>query len=105
MKNEISLHYVSVEWLHNTPSEPVHLYYELDADRYERRKVEVYRDGTLHLASASHGQGSTFLAWEPHPPKAEIEADPEFRVREITAQEFDAIWSHARQADLQPVAG
>ncbi len=105
MKNEIALHYVSVEWLHSTPSEPVHLYYELDTDRYERRKVEVYRDETMNSASESHGQGSTFLAWEPHPSQAEIEADSEFRVREITAQEFDAVWNRASQPDLQPVAG
>ncbi len=104
MKNETPLHYVSVEWFHSTPSEPVHLYYELDADRCERRKLEVYRDGTMHSASASFGQGSTFLAWEPHPSQSEIEANPEFRVREITAREFDAIWDRARQADLQPVA-
>jgi len=104
MKNETPLDYVSVEWLHSTLSEPVHLYYELDADRYERRKLEVYQDGTMHSASASHGQGSTFLAWEPHPTQPEIEVNPEFHVREMTAQESDAIWDRARQADLQPVA-
>ena len=105
MKNEIALHYVFVEWLHDMLNEPVHLYYELDADRYEHRKVEVCRDGTLHSASAAHGQDSTFLAWEPHPPLSEIEANSDFHVCEITAQEFDAVWNRARQADLQPVAG
>ncbi len=84
---------LSVEWLHTTPDEPVHLYYELDADRYEHRKVEEYRNGTMHSADASHGQGSTFLSWEPHPLQSEIEADPEFRVHKMTAQEFEGIWS------------
>ena len=104
MKNEIPLHYVSVEWLHEILNEPVRLYYELDPGRCERRKVEVYRDGTLQAADASQGHGTTFLAWEPHPPQAKIEADPQFRVCKITAQEFDVIWNRAKQADLQPSA-
>ncbi len=105
MKNENPLRYVFVDWLHTAPDEPVHLYYELDADRYERRKVEEYRDGTLHTADASHGQGSTFLAWEPHPTLVEITEDPQFRVREVTVQEFEWVWSRARHAELQPVVG
>lgn len=98
------MHYVAVEWLHDALDQPVHLYYELGADRYERRKVEEYRDGRMHAADGSHGQGSTFLSWEPHPPVAEIEADPEFRLRQMTAQEFEGIWLRAKQRDLQPVA-
>ena len=90
-----SVHYIAVEWLHMAPDEPIHLYYELDQDRYERRKVEMYRDGTLHSADATFGRGSTFLAWEPHPPVADISADPQFHVHEITAQEFENLWNRA----------
>jgi len=89
------MEYVAVEWIHTTPDEPVLLYYELDADRHERRKVEEYRDGRVHSADATHGQSSTFLSWEPHPPLAEIAADPQFRVRKITAQEFERVWGQA----------
>jgi len=92
---ENSMHYIAVEWLHTALDEPTHLYYELDADRYERRKVEIYRDGTIHSADATHGQASTFLAWEPHPPLAGISADPQFHVREITTQEFERVWNQA----------
>ncbi len=98
---ENSMHYVAVEWAHTAPDEPVYLYYELDANRYERRKVEEYRDGTRHSANATHGQGSTFLSWEPHPPLVEINADPEFHAQEIIAQEFEEIWNQARQRELQ----
>lgn len=98
-------YYILVEWLHTAPNEPVRLYYELDSTRRELRKVEEYRNGTLHSADAAHGQGNTFLAWEPHPPVAEIEQDPQFRISKVTAQEFDAIYSRARQADLEPAAG
>ena len=100
MKNN-AMYYVAVEWIHTFPDEPIYLYYELDADRYEQRKVEEYRDGTLHSADATHGQGTTFLSWEQHPPLAEINADPEFHAREITAQEFNRIWSQAAPSGLQ----
>lgn len=96
------MHYIAVEWLHMAPDEPIHLYYELDQDRYERRKVEAYRDGTLHAADATHGQEATFLAWDPHPPVADISADPQFLVREITAQEFESIWNRAARHKQEP---
>ena len=97
--------YIVVEWLHTAPDEPISLYYELDADRHERRKMEVYQDGTMHSADSRHGQGSTFLAWEAHPPLTEINADPEFRAREITAQEFESVWKQATRRVLEPLAG
>ena len=91
-----------VEWLHTAPEEPIRLYYELDLKRRELRKVEEYRDGTLHSADASHGQGNTFLAWEPHPSVAEIQTDPQFRVSELAAQEFEQIWQQAHLRVSEP---
>lgn len=96
--------HIAVEWVHALPDEPVHLYYELDAERYEHRKVEEYQDGSLNAADATHGQGSTFLAWEPHPPFADTQADSQFRLRQTTQQAFEKVWERARQARLQPTA-
>ena len=93
-----------VEWLHSAPSEPIRLYYELDPNRRELRKVEEYRDGTLHSADASHGQRNTFLAWEPHPSVAEIQKDPQFHVTELTPQEFERVWTQAAFHILAPAA-
>ena len=93
-----------VEWLHTAPNEPIRLYYELDSNRREQRKVEEYRDGTLHSADSSHGQGNTFLAWEPHPPRAEIQKDPQFRVSELASQEFERVWQQACLRVLEPSA-
>lgn len=87
------MHYVTVEWKHAAPDEPTHFYYELDEDRYECRKIEVYRDGITHSADATHGQGSTFLSWEPHPPLAAVNADSEFCAQEITREDFESVWS------------
>lgn len=94
--------YTSVEWLYTAPSEPFRLYYELDSERYERRKVEEYQDGRLHSADGTHGQGNTFLAWEPHPLVAEIEKDTQFRVTELAPQEFERIWQQATFHVLEP---
>lgn len=66
--------------------------------------MEVYQDGAMHSASALHGQGSTFLAWEPYPMQSEIEADPEFHVRDITEQEFEQIWKQATSPALETIA-
>ncbi len=96
--------YLLVEWLHTAPNEPVRLYYELDLDRHERRKVEEYRDGTLHSADALHGQGNTFLAREPHPPASEIQKDPQFRVSELSAPEFEQVWQKANRRVLEIAA-
>ncbi|MGI4790485.1 MAG: DUF6881 domain-containing protein [Janthinobacterium lividum] len=96
--------YVAVEWLHTALDEPIWLYYELDTDRHECRKVEEYRDGRMNSADARHGQGSTFLAWESHPSLAEINADPQFRAQEITAPRFEQIWLRATRFMLAPAA-
>lgn len=95
------MYYVAVKWMHDVPDELAHLYYELDADRHERRKIEVHRDGTAHCADATHGQGSTFLSWEPHPPLTEINADPEFRAQEITRDDFERVWNRVLRHELE----
>src|SRR5262249_25192281 len=37
--------WIRVEWRHDSPDDPVVLYSELDAERWETRKVDVYADG------------------------------------------------------------
>jgi len=41
--------YLKVKWIHSHPDAPVLLYSELDRERWEVRKVEVFRDGSLGL--------------------------------------------------------
>ena len=90
------MNYIAVDWKHTSADTPVRLYYELNAERQEQRKVEEYQDGTLHSADASRGQGSTFLAWEAHPTLAEINADPQFAACETTQDEFERLWERAK---------
>jgi hypothetical protein len=98
------MQYIAVKWLHEDSDQPVCLYHELNDARYEQRKVEEYRDGTLHSADANHNQGSTFLAWEPFPTNEEICSEPEFQLSIITALEFERIWQQATSRELERVA-
>jgi hypothetical protein len=87
--------YIKVKWNHSIESEPVLLYSELDDQRMEIRKVEVFSDGRMDYADAARGKGNARLGKVPVPPLAEIESDPEFEPIEIGRGEFDAVWTKA----------
>ncbi|ULR47139.1 hypothetical protein [Rhizobium sp. K102] len=70
--------YIRVQWLHDFPEEPVDLWSELDRERFETRKLEIFRNGTVGYASASEAVGGTMLGIVPVPSLAEIAADSEF---------------------------
>ena len=85
--------YVRVGWRHQHPDEPVILYSELDDNRIEVRKVEVFRDGRCGYASAERASGGTKLGIVAVPELSEIAADPQFEPVEITRDEFEAVWA------------
>jgi hypothetical protein len=89
------MRYVRVAWKHVFPDDPILIYSELDDDRWEVRKVEVFRDGALGYASAKGSSRSLGLGLEPYPPLEEIAGDPQFEPVEITRQEFEDIWLRA----------
>ncbi|HRX84826.1 MAG TPA: hypothetical protein P5572_07395 [Phycisphaerae bacterium] len=84
--------YIKVRWIHSHPDEPVLLYSELNDDRWEVRKIEVYRDGRRGFASVSDSVGDTRLGQGPVPTLAEIAADPQFEPVAIERAEFEAAW-------------
>lgn len=87
--------YLKVRWHHELPEEPVWLFSELDDERYEVRKVELYRDGTGTFADASRHSGSTMLGEIPAPSVAEFLEFEEFSAFEIERSEFEAQWTNA----------
>jgi hypothetical protein len=89
--------YMLVKWCHESEDEPVLLYSELDDDRWEVRKVEVYRDGRCDYASSTESTGSTRLGEIPVPPLTEIAASPEFEAEGISEHEFEGVWGKAHQ--------
>jgi Domain of unknown function (DUF6881) len=92
--------YIRVEWKHEHPDEPILLYSELDEERWEVRKVEVFRGGGATYAWAKGSTGTTWLGERPVPTLAEIAADAVFVVREISRVDFEAVWDQALEAEV-----
>jgi hypothetical protein len=94
------MEYIKVKWVHSHSGEPVLLYSELDKDRWETRKVEVFADGRIGFASATEITPSTKtkLSLEPLPTLDEIASDPQFQPVEIAKDEFEAVWSNRRSS-------
>ena len=84
--------YIKVEWVHDFANEPVELYSELDDNRWEIRKVEIFRNGTGSYAWKGGASGSSQLSITPIPALQEIRRDPQFRPAEISKESFEDIW-------------
>lgn len=84
--------YLKVRWIHENNEDPVLLMSELDGDRYEVRKIEVFRDRRMGFASADRSSAETVLGDKPVPIAADIAADPQFVVQQLDAQEFEKAW-------------
>jgi hypothetical protein len=91
------MEYIAVRWRHSNSAYPTELFSELGPDRYEVRKVEAFSDGRLQYADSQEEIGGTMLGVVPVPPLEEI-VDEEFTPRQITANEFEAMWLAARQS-------
>lgn len=90
--------YFACRWHHEADDDPVLLYEELDNERMEIRKVHEYRNGRLERTDRVAPELLTSLSFEPLPPIAEIEAQPEFTVLPLTQDEFEAVWKRAVDA-------
>ncbi|MDR6289797.1 hypothetical protein E9232_002318 [Inquilinus ginsengisoli] len=84
--------YIRVQWVHSFPDEPVWLISELDGNRRETRKVEIFADGSKGYAAEGVEIGGTRLGFEAAPTLKEIGSDPQFLPEEITKEEFEEIW-------------
>jgi hypothetical protein len=66
---------------------------ELDAARYETRKLEFFRDGSIGAASSSASFNGTELGSMPVPLPSVINADVAFDAKNIEATIFEALWT------------
>lgn len=89
--------YLRVHWIHSCPSEPVLLLSELDDQRYEVRKIEVFADGRMGYAFGDHACGGTLLGELPIPSASEIARDPQFVVEEIDKNVFEESWLQIKE--------
>ena len=96
--------YIKVFWRHEFQNEPFTLYSELDDQRFEARKVELFSDGrtAFSCTSCSSLSPSSQLGMLPIPDNDEIARDPQFEIFEIDAEEFELVWKSARITATQP---
>ena len=87
--------YVRGEWFHDFADEPRFFYAELDDERYELRKVEVFKNGKTVRASTEVLKRDPMapLSDQPWPSLEEINAHEEFHAQEISAADFEDLWN------------
>ncbi|MDF3036596.1 MAG: hypothetical protein K0S28_1870 [Paucimonas sp.] len=85
--------YIDIKWRHDFDDKPVRLVCELDVGRYETRKLEFFRNGSVGFAEAGRHTVKTALALRRVPPLESLNEKPEFEGVAITASEFDLLWS------------
>ncbi|MEU2256175.1 hypothetical protein ABZ540_23685 [Nocardia xishanensis] len=90
---ESGMYYVKVTRAEGGPADPVVIFSELDADGYECRKVEVFRNGLVDCAGAGFEGATTWLADDPLPSMDELALVPGIvGVEMISPQEFQVEW-------------
>jgi Domain of unknown function (DUF6881) len=91
------MNYIRAAWHHSFPDEPIVLYSEMNEERWEVRKVDIFREGPPGIASATLSTRDSMLSEKPIPPISEIASDAQFEPSEITKEEFEEVWSKAIQ--------
>lgn len=91
----INMTYIKVYWNHDFPDEPILMLSELDDDRNEIRKVEVYRGDLLGYACEDRNKNGTLLSECELPELSVINEDIQFEGVEIEKEEFEKVWKKA----------
>lgn len=90
--------YLACRWTHSNAEDPMLILSELDGARYEVRKVHEFADGGLERADRI-ADAATSLSWVTTPSEAEIDAQDEFEVLPLTADQFEDYWRRAMPSD------
>jgi hypothetical protein len=89
------MRYIDVRWLHQFKYDPIRLVSELDADNFETRKLEFFRDGNIGFADENGNSFGVELGEVPVPALDEINSDVQFDGVEISEAYFEKIWACA----------
>lgn len=89
------MEYIKIQWHNDEPDYPKWLFSELNDERFETRKIEVFADGRHSFANADIEQGGVRLSTRPLPPNENIDAQPEFSLSVIGLVAFEAVWRKA----------
>lgn len=89
-----TLKYILLKWLHNLEDEPYLIYSEINDQRYEVRKIEVYKDGTIHKCDEQIADPQIKLGDVEFPENLdEINQYKQFYAKYISQEEFESIWN------------
>lgn len=91
------MRYIDVRWLHHDPEYPIRLVSEIDSDNYEIRKLEFFQDGSVGFACVTFSQQGTALGTAPVPSITEINEMEEFKGKEISQADFEALWEEVAE--------
>jgi hypothetical protein len=84
--------YVHIQWNHELPDAPTDVYSELDADRMEVRKIEMFNNQSIGFAEAGRSTENTSLRPTPLPYVSVLNQDPKAMARDLDWHEFDDLW-------------
>ena len=87
--------YLKVRWYHENPEDPIVLYHEIEADRRETRRIELFEDGRLQRSAKVEPEAPTSLSLEPLPSLDAIREQPEFAAVVIERSIFEEVWDRA----------
>ena len=89
----VAMKYLMVKWVLSAQDDPCVMHSELDEQRMERRKIEVYRDGRWGFADEREEVGGSGLGEALVPTVESLNADLEFEAEEIDEEEFEKMWN------------
>lgn len=95
VKTNKNMEYYKIQWIHNFEDEPVLIFSEVGEDKYETRKVEIYKNGKIGYAFENLEFNGAGLSEKPFPPLNELNGKDEYEeilTSEISIGEFEAIW-------------
>ncbi|HEX9338081.1 MAG TPA: hypothetical protein VF892_19445 [Pseudonocardiaceae bacterium] len=88
--------YLHVKWRHDLPHQPTDIYTEVDDDRWEARKVEVFADGRIQYSDGVDSTGNTDLSDVRSPLPGEAPDNDVLTTTAIDEAAFEHMWNQAR---------
>ena len=86
-------YYFYARWKDAPIGMPTEFYSELDSNRYEIRKIEIFRNRKVGVATTKEHRGTTELGTIPVPSIEEINLQDEFSAEEISQLDFEKAWA------------
>jgi hypothetical protein len=93
--------YIHIKWLHELPDAPTDCYAELDDNRMEVRKIEIFLDQSVGYAMAGRASESTNLRSTPVPYLSQLNQDPRVMADDIEWFEFNDFWERLVEPRLR----